>query len=218
MNRDERHDRAAELPPQIIRADHTVFGPLDPRSGGTWIAYNDKGFWGCLLNGYVEQEPLKRNAYESRGQILPNILSQDNPLMAAQTIDSSHYQSFRLLVGSANSHKLFMWDGKNYAETTFHALHEDRVFFLSSSSWRQDEVIAIRKRLFEEWIKNNPNGGSEIPDFHCSQEPHAEAAPFMMRSYSGTKSITAMEISNDNIAMSYWTRLDIESNMKRQCA
>ncbi len=36
MNRDERHDRASEHPPQLLAPD--IYGPKDPQSGGTWIA------------------------------------------------------------------------------------------------------------------------------------------------------------------------------------
>jgi hypothetical protein len=218
MNRDERHDRRAELPPRIICADPAISGPLDPESNGTWMAYNERGYWGCLLNGYFEADTNSSTGQESRGGILCELLSQRDPLDAAQKIDPSRYPSFRLLVGSAHAHKLLTWDGQNYAQTPFHATHQDRIFFLSSSSWKQDEVIELRKGLFWGWVADNPSAGDEIPSFHFSQEPNPAAAPLMTRSYSGTKSITTMDICAERIAMSYWKAPDSKLELKNQIA
>lgn len=204
MNRDERHDRIPELRPKVICDQHGIFGPLDPESGGTWIAYNQKGYWGCLLNGYFEDELDASINYSSRGEILPEVLSQEDPLSYVRGINPACYPSFRLLVGSADSHLLLVWDGQEYRETAFHSSHDDRAFFLSSSSWRQDAVIEIRKELFQRWIAQNPERDEGIPGFHYSEEPDPETAPLMTRSYSGTKSITTMRIGTDDIEMSYW--------------
>lgn len=208
MNRDERHDRVPELRPKVICDKRGIYGPLDPESGGTWIAYNQKGYWGCLLNGYFEEKLDASINYSSRGGILPEVLSQDDPLAYVRGIDPARYPSFRLLVGSADSHLLLVWDGQNYRETAFHSSHEDRAFFLSSSSWRQDAVIEIRKELFQRWIEQSSECGEGIPAFHYSEEPEPETAPLMTRSYSGTKSITTMRIGTADIEMSYWNASD----------
>ncbi len=209
MNRDERHDRVAELAPKLIAKDPDVFAPIDPQSGGTWIAHNNKGFWGCLLNGYFENATDSNASYQSRGEILPNLLSSDNPLESIEAIDASRYLSFRLVVGSAHAHRLFIWDGKNYREGEFHAAHDNRAFFLTSSSWNQEEVISMRTKLFEQWAQNPANEiSNDIPTYHYSQEPNREAAIFMMRSYSGTKSITALDVNQTGVQLAYHTMAD----------
>jgi len=206
MNRDERHDRTPELPPQIINPKNGIFGPIDPVSKGTWIAKNDNGFWGCLLNGYFENDyPIPKNII-SRGTILPTLLADDNPIEAAHNFNPKDYLSFRLLVGSRDDFILYEWDGSTYKTINFHASYQDRMFFLSSSSWRQDDVIACRKQIFEEWIENglHHHDDDEIPAFHLSTKPATESAPMMKRSYSSTKSITVLNINQSESDMHYY--------------
>lgn len=207
MNRDERHDRADELPPQILRGDGGVFGPVDPVSGGTWIAYNARGFWGCLLNGYFEDDGQGGGMRKSRGRILPEILGQDNPLAAAAALEAAGFSSFRLVVGNAAEHRLYVWDGEAYGAQDFHDSYGEHSYFLSSSSWNQDAVIDIRTGLFKRWVEGNIEEFAtedRVPDFHISQEPELESAPLMRRSYSRTKSITALNAQEDGVRMSYW--------------
>ncbi len=205
MNRDERHDRTPELSPRVIKAKNNIFGPVDPVSNGTWIAYNKHGFWGCLLNGYFENENTTphNNTYTSRGAILPSLLMNDNPLEAAKTITPTNHLSFRLLIGSPTHYALYEWNGQTYREIDFHAHHEERAFFLSSSSWKQDKVIEIRKGIFEQWVSKHTTPPEHIPDFHLDTRPTPESAPLMTRSYSGTKSITALNIENNSVTMHY---------------
>lgn len=205
MNRDERHDRAAELPPRVISSTNNIFAPLDPLSGGTWIATNKEGYWGCLLNGYFEQEVegTASRIYTSRGEILPMLLAKENPITAAQQFNAENYLSFRLLVGNSDRFVLNQWDGKTYTEIDFHANYEDKAFLLSSSSWDQDRVIEIRKSQFKQWLQNNPEVPVEVPSFHLSSQPTPETAPMMLRSYSGTKSITTLDVFNHQAYMRY---------------
>lgn len=205
MNRDERHDRAPETAPRVLDAEHEIVGPHDPESGGTWIAYRPDGYFGAILNGYFEDSdfaPKKANT-KSRGDILLHLLGQSDPERAASELDPSQYLSFRLLIGSPKSQILYQWNHETYGTIDFHASHDNRSHLLSSSSWRQDEVINARKRLFSNWAENYTGDFQQIPDFHYASEPTPEAAPLMMRSYSGTKSITTLQISKESISMDY---------------
>lgn len=203
MNRDERHDRLAEKPPQILSERFDVYGPLDPVSNGTWVAHNNRFFWGCLLNGYLEEEGAVFSASKSRGEILLDILSQDDPVAYARDFNALEYSSFRLVVGSTKEHALYVWDGVKYQKSDFHASYKNHAFFLSSSSWRQTEVIESRRHLFENWVQNNDVHGIAVPEFHYSQEPNPESAPMMYRSYSRTQSVTALAVSKSGANMRY---------------
>lgn len=205
MNRDERHDRTDELAPRLINEKNHVFGPLDPDSNGTWIAYNKNGYWGCLLNGYFENEnpDVDSSTYTSRGKILPHLLSEKDPINASINFNAQNYMSFRLLVGSSNKYVLTQWDGKTYARTEFHANYEDRAFLLSSSSWQQDNVIKIRANIFTQWLQNRELPPNTVPEFHYCKDPNPQSAPLMSRSYSGTKSITSLNVTANNIKMEY---------------
>ncbi len=208
MNRDERHDRAPELSPRMIDAAHGIYGPIDPASGGTWIAHNQNGYWGTLLNGYSEKDEIQitKIGQTSRGEILRLLLAADDPFTAMKTLDVERYMSFSVLIGSNNAHALWHWNGTDYAPSNFHETYEDRAFFLTSSSWRQEEVVESRKGLFRQWCihyTNDIHHAMNTPDFHYTQTPTLEFAPLMMRSYSGTKSITTLDVRAENIIMGY---------------
>lgn len=204
MNRDERHDRTDGKPPQTLMHKYDVTGPLDPVSAGTWIAFNKNGYWGCMLNGYYEDASKINVPKKTRGKILLNLLNTENPLKAAEDFNPNDYLSFRLVIGSLTEHKLFIWTGEKYGQSDFLSQYKDQAFFLSSSSLDQDDIIQIRKKKFDAWAKNTDEKAyAKIPDFHFSKTPAPEQAPMMMRSYSGTKSVTAMHISKGEKIMEY---------------
>ena len=205
MNRDERHDRVSEEAPRLISANKKIYGPVDPLSGGTWIAKNDQGYWGCILNGYFEDESLNstKNAYKSRGEILPLLLAEDDPIAALKQFKSADFLSFRVLIGSADTYLLYEWNGKTFQPINFHASHQQRCFLLFSSSWQQAKVTESRIAIFKQWAEKNTHVPDDIPTFHFSTEPAPESGILMMRSYSGTKSITCLDITSEEITMRY---------------
>lgn len=212
MNRDERHDRPPEKPPQEITDG--IFAPLDPLSGGTWIAHNKAGHWGCLLNGYFEREQSQESSLHgssvksidhthkarddalkrSRGGILLDLLSTPDPLKGAAAFQAGDYTSFRLIIGSAQEAKLFVWTEHDYGPQDFHA-HKNGARLLTSSSLRQSEIIAHRKTLFL-------NHTGEAIDFHTINK-NPEIDPLMHRPTSRTKSITVMNINQENPNFDY---------------
>jgi len=204
MNRDERHERADGLSPRIVSTEHGIMAPVDPVSDGTWIGYNARGYWACLLNGYLDEDLTNTSRKKSRGGIIPYILEQDDPIAAAAALETLGYPSFRLVVGSLEEHRVFRWDGGAYLEVQPDAA-VGNMFFLSSSSWQPRETLGIRKDLFLEWAARHPDyDGSVVPEFHYSQEPCAESAPLMSRSYSRTRSITVMGVQAHDHSMEYW--------------
>lgn len=198
MNRDERHDRPIEQPPRLLNPSNNVIGPLDPAGGGTWIAYNKHGYWGCLLNGYFENSKEKQldENYLSRGHILPYLLGQVDPWAAVNDLSFCRYQSFRLIIGRGGLYKLCQWDGSKFAPAQWHFNDKNKAFLLTSSSWQQDEVIQQRKQQFKQWLSRGASFANGIPIFHLSSQPNVSSAPLMMRSSAGTKSITTMVINN----------------------
>ncbi len=194
MNRDERHERSEELPPQYLDATHQITAPIDPESGGTWIGMSKSGYAVCLLNGYHASDESRDRITQSRGVIIEKILSADAPFAAAATFDATDYASFRLLVCNADEHALYLWDGENYAPTSFHATHQDSAFFITSSSLDETDVIAARSALFAEHVAHYSASTDSIPPLHYMRLPNAEYAPLMYRNYSRTKSITSIAL------------------------
>lgn len=204
MNRDERYDRPVELAPDTLNQSQNVRGPVDSLSGGTWIAYNEQGYWGCLLNGYLDQDKTHRAlGTKSRGGILPEILGTGEPFESAKSLDKSMFPSFRLIIGNADEVKLLEWDGTEEKTGEFHASYDERAWFLSSSSWNQSEVIGVRRQLFLDWCRDNPLPALKAPDYHLSCEPTSDSAPLMMRQHSGTRSLTSLNVSGHAVKVDY---------------
>lgn len=202
MNRDEARIRVEEKPPQFLNDEHSIIGPYDPEGHGTWIAANKDGFWGCLLNGYFNKTTDLEHPV-SRGKILPEILTESDPVRAAEQLDYQQYRTFRLIVGSLNELKMFVWDGDKYVQEKLQGEFDQRVSFMTSSGVRQDEVIAIRKSMFENWTKSW-QGAIELPAYHLSQEPSPIEGPMMARDHSRTKSITSLTVEKQNVEMRHW--------------
>ena len=209
MNRDERHSRVAELSPRIIDSSNGIFGPLDPEGGGTWIAHNDQGYWGCLLNGYLEKDVVKLQIKDlSRGAILTTLLAEADPIEAAGQFDPTRFQSFRLVVGDASKFVLWAWDGHEYYQDAFQAHVNDTAYFLTSSSWEPEKVIQIRAELFSSWAEGLGDALESfvgVPEFHSSSLPQPSSAPLMFRPHSCTKSITSLWVQDRQCQMDYQT-------------
>src|SRR6266404_9746445 len=69
MNRDEKRDRFAALPPEVLELkSHRAIFPREP-SGGTWISANDAGVCLALINWHrINREP--KNDVVSRGEVV----------------------------------------------------------------------------------------------------------------------------------------------------
>jgi hypothetical protein len=77
MNRDEKLDRFAALPPKIVDlADRRAIFPREPK-GGTWIAANEAGVCLALINWHrIEREP-KRDVI-SRGEVVRELAGKSS--------------------------------------------------------------------------------------------------------------------------------------------
>lgn len=207
MNRDEALDRAPELPPAMLDADHGIVAPQDPQGGGTWIAHNGKGYWGCLLNGYAEQHPVvTAEGYTSRGVILPTLLAAENPFDAVAALQPERFLSFRLVIGSATEIALYCWDGVTLSRQPFAEEITGQAWFLTSSSWNQQAVIDSRSALFRSWMARQAVpfvATTGLPSYHLSSEPTLAMGPFMSRSNARTKSITELTIGAAGAKMDY---------------
>ncbi|MBL4590088.1 MAG: NRDE family protein [Alphaproteobacteria bacterium] len=194
MNRDESHERAQEVAPAHHWKDD-ILAPLDPQSNGTWIAVNTKTKnWGVLLNGYTDAPPPPNP--KSRGQILPDLLCYDDPLSALHKMECVQFMSFKLILNGT----LFYWDGISLTK------EQDEVFFQTSSSYKQDDVIKIRSAQFETWCnEGRPLNKEGTPTLHESIAPDKTKSIMMYRDYSCTKSITHLHIGQNDIpTMCHW--------------
>ncbi|MFN0137616.1 MAG: NRDE family protein, partial [Phycisphaerae bacterium] len=105
-NRDELRTRPIALPPrmQSFGARRAIL-PIDPASGGTWIALSDVGVLLTVLNvnvnNGVRRDAIRPGELRSRGTIIPELLALDSLeaiAAAAARLSPSRYPPFRLLI------------------------------------------------------------------------------------------------------------------------
>jgi Transport and Golgi organisation 2 len=220
MNRDEVRFRAPEIPPQIMLDAHTRpwMAPLDGQAGGTWFGANEHALQACLLNRYLPGDAQKWGEVgqrPSRGKIIVELLARGPEQEALDWLDKQFdpeaYPSFWLLViGPGHTHS-FAWNGHDTIER---GSHDEPWSLFSSSSLRTDEVLAYRKKEFDDWISRGAPLTGLIPSFHLWQpQGRAEWAPLMDREYSATRSITQTwtDFANHSTEMRYWPREQLHS-------
>lgn len=165
FNRDELKTRPVASPPEKRELDGVAFlSPRDPRGGGTWMLVNDRGITLCLLNRWGDQSRCL-DSPRSRGRLvweMGGVFSLDE--VAEKLGDLTHYRGFTLVAISSADARCFDWDGD---------ILECRPLppFLTSSSYRFDEVRAARSKRFR--------AGKRGTDFHDS--PDEEPSPFSVR-------------------------------------
>jgi hypothetical protein len=100
MNRDEKRNRFAALPPEIVEFEkHRVTFPHEP-SGGTWISANDAGVCLALINWHrIQREP--NNGVVSRGEVVRRLAAKstsDKIAAAVKKLPLRKLRPFRLIV------------------------------------------------------------------------------------------------------------------------
>jgi hypothetical protein len=214
MNRDERYDRAPEQEPRRIPGEPgrpAWLAPFDSASGGTWIGVNERGVASCLLNGYEPGDDGLRGdpAIPSRGSIIPRILeTQDGagPARLPEPTDFSAYPSFTMLVASKDGGEIVRW--RRGAGLTRQPIAPGWTF-LTSSSWREPDVAAVRRGLFEAWHAAGDPTFGELPSLHVDAASGGEAAAVLMtRAESATRSITQVSVDSARgvATLRWWPR------------
>lgn len=211
-NRDEKHDRFDAIEPASYSfASGNITFPKDADAGGTWIAMHDNGNAVVLLNGglepHVPQPPYRR----SRGLILLDILSSENPLATFRTISLDGIEPFTTVMWV--DHKLYegIWDG----EKKYFSEKDRLVPQLWSSVTLYDDMIRARRRLwFHQWLElNSAPVLEDLMHFH-QFTGDGDINNDLLMNRSGqmlTVSITGMQLADGKGQMVY---LDLK-NSKR---
>ena len=111
MNRDEKRDRFAALPPKIVEFEnHRVFFPREP-TGGTWISANDAGVCLALINWHrIKREP--NNGVRTRGEVirkLAGISTSDEISAAVKKLALRKLRPFRLIAIVSSENRVIEW-------------------------------------------------------------------------------------------------------------
>jgi hypothetical protein len=177
--------------------------PMDPQSGGTWIAANSAGVVLATLNVNSSNRAV---AYgnTSRGRIIPMLMgaeSADDAVDAAKQLDHREFAPFRLVAIDRASVASLRFDGDR---TTIESnvILEPAMF--TSSGLGDAFVEAPRRALFRQMIWAIESQSSAQDAFHrhrWADRPHLSVN--MIRPGARTVSRTNVEIDNHRVAMAY---------------
>ena len=111
MNRDEKRDRLAALPPEVIELEcHRAIFPWEP-TGGTWISANDAGVCLALINWHrIKRE--SNNGVRSRGEVIRKLagISTSNEISTAvKKLPLRKLRAFRLIAIVPREKRVIEW-------------------------------------------------------------------------------------------------------------
>jgi hypothetical protein len=202
-NRDERRTRPEAYPPVVQRVERRrVVMPLDPESGGTWIAVNDSGLVFSLLN--ANPTGARGVDGESRGGLIPRLVGASSISEAlGRMLDAgaARYRPFRLLMLDA-SQLVECWleaDRLRYRRTYLQG-----AVMRTSSSLGDAVVDGPRRTLFRRFFRGTARADAAQDAFHDHQWPGCEAVSVLMaRADAATVSRTTVEVSAAFATMIY---------------
>jgi hypothetical protein len=202
-NRDELLTRQPALPPTLWAAGRQrALMPIDPDSGGTWIAANDAGLVFVLLN--ANPKGPVRTGNVSRGTIVPTLVGSSTvsrALSQARNLDADRFSPFRLLI--VDRHEVVdCWPegGRIRHRRSF----LQSAILRTSSSLGDALVSGPRRALFQRAF-NGPGDPRATQDLlHRHQWPGREAISVNMRRHDArTVSHTVVEVREGSVTLSY---------------
>ncbi|MEZ5975263.1 MAG: NRDE family protein [Planctomycetota bacterium] len=152
FNRDEKHSRGPELPPEIDREGPLAYiAPTDGEAGGTWFAVNEAGVVLALLNGYQESAGPPPETPMSRGHLVRELARQMQSARFELTpVDLEPYQPLRLIALDTRGQSGLYWDGR---EIRPEAQPEPPII---SSGFDPEGVTDYRKELWRSFCEGRP--------------------------------------------------------------
>ncbi len=203
-NRDERILRKPALIPQhYTNNNHTLLYPKDADAGGTWIVMHSNGNAAVLLNGafvkHIPQPPYRR----SRGLVLIDIITDENPLQNFLEANLQGIEPFTLIILADKLLYECRWDGS----MGYHKLLDGSLPHIwSSVTLYEDRIIRKREQWFRDWLIIHPTPEmNDIMHFHqFAGDGDTENDIRMNRSNEMlTVSITGMQIDSAKGNMFY---------------
>lgn len=207
-NRDELLTRQPALPPTLWAAGaRRVLMPIDPDSGGTWIAASDAGVVFVLLsaNPRVANPGVPVSAGEiSRGTIIPSLVgcaTVSRALAQAEKLAATRFAPFRLLILDRYEVVDCWPDGDRIR----HRRSYLQSAILRTSSGLGDAVVARPRRTLFQRTFNGPSDSRVSQDlFHRHQWSGREAISVNMRRPDArTVSQTIVEVRDGSVTLAY---------------
>jgi hypothetical protein len=206
-NRDELRSRPIALLPQTQQfGQRRAVLPVDPASGGTWIAVNDAGLAMVLLNvnskGKGEEILPPRR---SRGTIIPSLLhcnTLTSAVSQATALDAKHYAPFRLVFFDQQELAEVRSEEGHIRVVRRTAITEPCCF--TSSGLGDQLVEGPRRRLFAAFFGQTGDLIALQDRFHRHRWPERpDLSVCMSRADARTVSHTIVSLGRDAVTLTY---------------
>lgn len=200
-NRDERHTRPDAQPPTLMRARAGLaLLPLDPLSGGTWIAATSAGLAFAVLNA----SDRLGTPGPSRGRLILELIdatSLDDAIDRARHLCWRGWPAHRLLVVDAQQAVALRLSLDGLAVQTF-GVAEPLMF--TSSSLGDDLVEPLRRRVFEDLVLTAADRVEGQDAFHRHRwRDRPDLSVHMRRHDAATQSMTTIDMAPTRMSMRY---------------
>jgi len=214
-NRDELLSRPiAQAPRELEFGEARAILPVDPASGGTWIAVNDAGLVFTLLNRNarrlrnphtISPEYRGKGEMSSRGLIIPSLLhcrDFEEAINEAARVDPRQFEPFRLIVASRSSIAEIISDGSSLSHR---AIRTGQLPLLFTSSGLGDELVEHpRRMLFDRIIRASASSARAQDGFHHHSWPNRRRlSVWMRRGDARTVSFTTITLRLDRAMLAY---------------
>ncbi|WP_320814949.1 hypothetical protein [Flavobacterium sp.] len=207
-NRDEKTTRSKAISPQkVLIKNKEITFPKDPQAGGTWFAHDDKNII-VLLNGAQERHISKGNYRKSRGIIVLDLISAENPFSEWNTIDLNDIESFTIVY----------FDGKNLFQLQWNEIEKSTIELDSSDShiWSSStlytkEIRTERAKWFEEFLEKTKNiTAKDLLHFHQFTENENTNYGLQINRNNMLKTVSITQcVINKTISLNYIDLLEI---------
>jgi hypothetical protein len=152
FNRDEQRTRAPGRPPTRRRfGTRETILPIDPISGGTWLAVNDAGLALAVLNSHPPAAKRERTPRRSRGELIPVLLECNTPAAALGELERAasypEFAPFRLVLVGCGVGADVLWDGRQ--PMVMNRLIGGTPLLFTSSGLGDHLVEGVRRELFD---------------------------------------------------------------------
>jgi hypothetical protein len=208
-SRDEQAGRPLALVPEVYEINGCrVLFPKDPKGGGSWIAVNENGHAGVLLNGAIQIHEVNISYRKSRGLVLLDLISGPSPVDAFEEADFNGIEPFTVILFENRNLYSGKWDGQM---KWLECLNANKPHIWSSVTLYEPAAIRKRENWFHSWLVQNTYPGSlDIIHFH---KKGGDGDPFndiMMNRDQKlfTNSISSIRVSSGTASFRY---LDLRS-------
>ena len=217
FNRDELRSRApGEEPRWRDFVGTRALAPLDPDSGGTWIAVNELGVTLAVTNVNPRPAPAlpPASSLRSRGSLVPTLISSktaDSAVGAISDEQLSVFAPFRLLAIDLTSRGVRLVEGI-WDRVKWRVVEHSTLPICFASSGLGDERVSGRLELFRACEVRTEK---DQDAFHGHRWPtRPEVSVLMSRDDARTVSITRVEVrklaGSPDVQMAYKALTDDE--------